>query len=211
MSIDISLGWNCWPTLHAIEQGWNVVTLRTTPFAELSISYPGVVECIKDKCCYLYDPAYFELVRMPEDCEDFPNDLLIRHTKYKCLFIHESPEHRKQGDDINSDFINNNYLKLIKRYKEKVDKLMEYLYGDQHINFILARADSESKDLNELHQALLDINPTLKYSIDCVHQGNEYTHMYNVLLRQGYSKDHPEVLRALNQTRTSKLLPKRLV
>jgi hypothetical protein len=175
MSVGISLGWNCYTTTMAVQQGLRDRKengYKTCPFDLMVTNYQGVIQCLYDDFKDFTNPKLFELVPVTNQMylKDFPNntdDLMLRNVKYKFCHNHESVGHANLHISENwpggrTHFVDNNYEKLIERLNKRVKNFREYINSGKHINFLITDFD---KDLTELHTCIKTMYPTLNYTI----------------------------------------------
>lgn len=197
-TIGISLGWNCYSAVKAVELGIRsrkADGYTTCPFDEALTNYPGVVECIRDDFNSFFDLELFEVPQTNPYCK---GDILVRNTKYNFVFNHESPGHadlwRTEGwPGGPAHFISNSYEKFKERYEKRIQNFKLYLLSGKQIIFIITRPNPI--DTGELDKVLQEKYPSLLYKILYLDLERDAEHYINHLRIMGFSDTHPEIQR----------------
>jgi hypothetical protein len=201
-NISISLGWNCYSAIYAVNndirkrknEGYN-----TCPFDEMVTNYHGIVKCLEDDFQSFYDEKYLYLKELKMNQS---NEYQIYNLKYNFYYNHESPGHAKlyitQGwpDGINH-YINNNYFHFKERYSRRVNNFRNYLKDpNNYITFVITSWNKKQDDMGELKNAIEKHYPNLKYEICIINDpnGKEY---YLRHMKVMYSISDYEVQRLL--------------
>lgn len=181
----------------------------TCPFDECNSYFGGVIECIKDDFKDFFNPIYLQLLEIPFDytiiyinsinkwdiydsnnpehigehyCGGFKTgEKIIYNTKYKMMFIHESPDHANLHIIQNwpggkNHFVNNDFALFKERYKRRINNFMTYLCSNNKINFIVSRY---SQDMSILDALLKNKYPTLEYTITVLEPNFVKTALYD--------------------------------
>ena len=167
----------------------------TCPFDECNSYFGGVIECIRDDFKDFFNPEYLQLIEIPFDYtiiyiqninkwvvynSDDPDhsgehycggyktgEKIIYNTKYKMMFIHESPDHANLYSLQNwpggkNHFVDNAFALFKERYGRRIENFQNYLRSDNNIHFILSRYN---QDMTLLDEILKNKYPTLEYKI----------------------------------------------
>lgn len=170
-TIGISLGWNCSPAGAGVSNGLRASKANgylTCPFDEMVTNLPGIIECFRDDFKYFTDSKYLTLIEAPFSSGGVvKGERLIHNTKYNFFFNHESPDHA--GLYISQNwpggmyhYIDNDYKLFKERYNRRVNNFKNYINSGNTIDFIISRF---SEDYTQLHKALSEVYPNLKYNI----------------------------------------------
>ena len=198
-SIGISLGWNCYSAIKGVEMGIRsrkADGYTTCPFDECLTNYPGIVECIRDDFASFFE---LELFKVPDTSPYCTGDTLIRNTKYKFVFNHESPGHgdlwesQKWPGGINH-FVENSFEKFKERYSKRIENFRAYLNSGKSIIFLITRP--YPLEMAEIDNVLEEKYPDLNYKIMYLDLQKEPEHFTEHLRIMGFSDTDPEVQRA---------------
>jgi hypothetical protein len=204
-AIGISLGWNCYSAAKGVEMGIRsrkANGYNTCPFDELLTNYPGVVECIRDDFSGFLDLKYLELFKVSDKSPYCTGDTLIRNTKYKFVFNHESPGHaglwQSEGwpGGINH-FVANSFEKFKERYEKRIENFRNYLNSGESVIFLLTRP--YPVEMSEPDTVLAEKYPNLTYKVIYLDLQREPEHFIRHLEIMGFSYTDPEVKRAITK------------
>jgi hypothetical protein len=178
MSIGIALGWNCIPTIWAVENGVRKTKdngYLTCPFDLMGNNFEGLIECIKNDFKDLTNPNYLSIIDTTGVVFEQPiyrsGELLLVNTKYKFIFNHESPTH---GDLYLHEgwkggifhYSNNNFAEFIKRYNQRINNFRHYinkaLNEDLTVVFIITTLPDNYPILKD---TIKNVYPHLKFEI----------------------------------------------
>ena len=196
--VGISLGWNCYSAVKAVEMGIRsrkADGYMTCPFDEALTNYPGIVKCIRDDFNSFFDLELFEVPQTNPYCK---GDTLIRNTKYKFVFNHESPGHgdlwQKEGwPGGRKHFILNSYEKFKERYEKRIQNFKSYLVSGKEITFVITRPNPI--DTADLDKVLQEKYPSLSYRVVYLDLERGAEHYINHLRIMGFSDTDPEIQR----------------
>lgn len=197
-TIGISLGWNCYSAVKAVEMGIRsrkADGYMTCPFDEALTNYPGIIECIRDDFASFFDLEIFEVSDTNPYCT---GDTLIRNTKYNFVFNHESPNHAnlwqsEKWPGGRGHFVLNSFEKFKERYEKRIQNFRNYLNSEKEITFIITRPNPI--DTAELDKILKEKYPQLSYKIIYLDLERGAEHYINHLRIMGFSDDDPEIQR----------------
>lgn len=205
MTEGMSLGWNCHSAGFGVENRIRSTAqcgYKTCVFDIMCSNYQGMIQAIKDDFKYLCDVNYLELIKIPKESRWMnthgDGDMIIYNSKYKFLFVHESPGHanlyidEKWEKGINH-FVMNNYEEFIKRYNRRIQNTLNLLNSGKHITFILTRPNTTFYDLNDLNDMLVDKYPALSYNIIILDVDKQL--VYDHLINMKIDKEDPEIKR----------------
>jgi len=170
MSEGISLGWNCYSTSYAVDNGIRKLKAngyKTCVFDTMLSNYDGIVKCIETDFKYFTDPEYLEIIKIPSSSPYLKNENILYNKYYKFIFNHESPGHadlyltERWPGGINH-YIHNNYQLFIERYNRRIQNFRDYLNSGSEITFVITYPND---NLEELKNALTNAYPNLKYKI----------------------------------------------
>jgi hypothetical protein len=201
----ISLGFNCSAAGIAVSRG-----LRgrkqdgylTCPF-DMMFTF-DVCHILENDFADFCNPDYLEL-------RDLDGDKRIVHTKYACVFNHESPDHfRILGHDEKwtgpQHFTENNYCRFIQRYQRRIANFREYVRRatetQTELNFVITRYNEIPTDVDEL---LTRKYPELKFKIHYNASAHEEIERYQLAFL-GFLPDHPYCQRLQNFTEKSQVV-----
>jgi hypothetical protein len=196
--IGISLGWNCYSAAKGVEMGIRSKKAdgyTTCPFDEALTNYPGVVECIRDDFASFFD---LELFKVSDTSPYCTGNTLIRSTKYKFVFNHESPGHadlwhsERWPGGINH-FVANSFEKFKERYEKRIQNFRNYLNSGENVTFLLTRP--YPIDTIELETVLEEKYPELNYRIEYLNLQKEPQHYLEHLRIMGFSDNDTEIQR----------------
>lgn len=193
--IGISLGMRCLSAELGVLRGLRGRKnggYKTCPFDIMVSPYKGMIECIQNDFQDFMNPEYLTI-------QTYSNELLIRHTKYKFIFNHESPGHSdlylkqawKNGKD---HFVMDNYKLLIERYQARIENFRSYVNDPNvQIHFIIQRYNSPPVEIEKVLEMRY---PNLDFKIAWMGTVEKDLEFKNVLRdNPGLSKDDPEITR----------------
>ena len=198
-AIGISLGWNCYSAVKAVEMGIRsrkADGYTTCPFDEALTNYPGIVECIRDDFSEFFD---LEMCEVPDTNPYCTGESLIRNKKYRFVFNHESPGHGvdlwriEQWPGGRGHFVYNSFEKFKERYERRIQNFRNYLLSGKEVTFVITRPNPI--DTADLDAVLKEKYPQLSYKIVYLDLERVTEHYINHLRIMGFSDNYPEIQR----------------
>jgi len=178
----ISLGNVCTSAVYGLREGLRPSKkggYKTCPFDLMCTNIDGIIDCLNTDFKYFCDPKFLKVKDL--GTENGEDRFMIRHTKYKWKFNHESfaPGEaylyaRENWENGVYTFVNNNFEKLVERYTKRIDNFKYYCESDYYVTFILQLCREEYSDglMERLHDAIKTRFSKLEYEIKVI--SNDY-------------------------------------
>jgi hypothetical protein len=198
--VGISLGWNCYSAMYAVEKGLRQTKqngYKTCPFDKMVSNYKGLVQCLSDNFSHFYDETCITLLKVND------HESTIYNTKYNFAFNHESPGHAdlhicENWEGGINHFVDNNYHFLKERYQRRIDNFRNYLSDPNNfISFVITSWNKSQDDIIDLKQAIETHYPKLKYQIIIVNDPHGKEYYIDHLKYMNFTEDDYELHRLL--------------
>lgn len=210
MSVGISLGWNCYIAMWAVENGIRKTKddgYLTCPFDLMASNFKGMIQCLQDDFKDFTNPDYLAIIDTSGITFEHPiyqsGELLIVNTKYNFIFNHESPTHgnlylHEGWRDGTFHFCKDNFKEFIARYDRRIENFRQYIElatkENLTVHFIVKTLRQNVAILENVLQTLY---PHLQTNV--IFQDVEQDYYYNLFLGNMEFMENIGVCKALVQ------------